>query len=310
MKLYVSITDNNWFDFLSKIPGLDEVNFWQPSPDSQFQALHRSELFLFKLHRSKITNYKDLISGGGVFNSLSILPISFAWDTFGNKNGAGSYETMRRQIVHYRRGQDNRLEDFQIGCIILTQPFFFDESEWSPSIVRGKGYDLDSEAGKIIWKSLSRIWENQKFFDLAREARRIEEERSRYGKETIIRPRLGQSAFKVEVTDAYSRSCAVTRERALPVLEAAHIKSYSDGGPHEVNNGLLLRSDMHRLFDKGYITVTPSLHIEVSRRIKDEFDNGQYYFTFHGNQIHAPQSPIESPSKEFLIWHNEKIYKG
>jgi putative restriction endonuclease len=316
MKFYVGITDNNWFNFLSKIPSIDEVNFWQPSPDSQFQALKRGELFLFKLHRSKITNYRDLIAGGGVFVSFSILPISFAWDTFGNKNGAGSYDTMRRQIVHYRRVQDNRLEDFQIGCIILTQPFFFDESEWftapewSQSIVRGKGYDLDSEAGQIIWKSLSRIWEKQKFFDLTREARRIDEEHARYGKETIFRPRLGQSAFKAEVTNAYRRSCAVTRERALPVLEAAHIKSYSDGGPHEVNNGLLLRSDMHRLFDKGYITVTLSLHIEVSRRIKDEFDNGEYYLTFHGNPIQPPQSLIERPSQEFLVWHNEKIYKG
>jgi putative restriction endonuclease len=315
MKLYVSVTDNNWFDFLSKIPNIDEVNFWQPSADSRLKSLKAGDLFLFKLHRSEKTGNRDLIAGGGVFASFSIYPISLAWEAFGNKNGAGSYAEMRRQIIHHKRTQDP-FEDFKIGCIILTQPFFFAESEWFPApewsqpIVRGKTYALDSEAGQFIWKNLTQIWEQRKVFDLDKEALRIEEEHARFGKETIIRPRLGQGAFKIVVTDAYGRSCAITRERALPVLEAAHIKSYSDGGPHEVNNGLLFRSDMHRLFDKGYITVTPSLHIEVSRRIKDEFDNGEYYFTLHDNTIHPPQSPIESPSKEFLIWHNEKIYKG
>jgi len=316
MKIYVGVTDNEWFYYLSQLKNrnpeyLDEVNFWQPSAEVPFKSIQQGEIFLFKLHSPK-----DFIVGGGVFARYSVLPISIAWEALGSKNGAGSYIEMRRQIIQYKRIQDNPFVDFRIGCIILTQPFFFDESEWfsvpewSRSIVRGKTYNLDSEAGRIIWRNLSQIWKNRKVFDLDREARRIEEEHARFGKEMTIKPRLGQGAFKIAVTEAYTRSCAITRERALPVLEAAHIKSYADGGPHEVNNGLLLRSDMHRLFDKGYITVTPDLHIEVSRCIKDEFDNGEYYFTFHGNPIHPPQSPIESPSEEFLIWHNEKIYKG
>jgi hypothetical protein len=41
-----------------------------------------------------------------------------------------------------------------------------------------------------------------------------------------------------------------------------------------VSNGLLLRSDIHRLFDKGYVTVTPDHHFEVSRRLKDDFETG------------------------------------
>lgn len=64
----------------------------------------------------------------------------------------------------------------------------------------------------------------------------------------IVRPRLGQGAFRIVVTDTYERRCAVTGERTLPVLEAAHIKSYADGGAHDITNGLLLRSDLHTLF--------------------------------------------------------------
>ena len=70
-------------------------------------------------------------------------------------------------------------------------------------------------------------------------------------------PRLGQGAFRVLVTDAYRRRCTISNERTLPVLEAAHIRPYADNGPHQLSNGLLLRSDLHRLFDLGYFTVDP-----------------------------------------------------
>jgi putative restriction endonuclease len=126
-----------------------------------------------------------------------------------------------------------------------------------------------------------------------------------------IRPRLGQDAFKVAVTDAYQRSCAITEEQSLPALEAAHIKPYGESGPHAVHNGLLLRSDVHRLFDSSYITVTPDYRIEVSRRLKEEFENGRYYYPFHGNRLHhLPSNAADHPAKDLLTWHNENIFKG
>jgi hypothetical protein len=72
-----------------------------------------------------------------------------------------------------------------------------------------------------------------------------------------VRQRLGQGAFRVLVTDAYERRCAVTGEKALPVLQAAHIRPVTKEGTHQLDNGLLLRSDIHALFDQGYVTVTP-----------------------------------------------------
>ncbi len=106
------------------------------------------------------------------------------------------------------------------------------------------------------------------------------------------------------------RRCAVTEEKILPVLEAAHIKPFSKGGEHRIDNGILLRSDMHRLFDKGYMTLTTDLHIEMSQRIKDEFDNGKYYFTFHGKEISRPMQHFDQPARKFLEWHNEKVFKS
>ena len=85
----------------------------------------------------------------------------------------------------------------------------------------------------------------------------------RYGDPRLVQPRLGQATFRIAVLDAYGRACAVTGEHSLPALEAAHIRSYAQDGPHEVRNGLLLRADLHRLFDTGYVTVTPGLRLEV-----------------------------------------------
>ncbi len=50
MLLYVAVADNNWFALHASKAGVEEVNFWRPSPDATFKALQPSELLLFKLH--------------------------------------------------------------------------------------------------------------------------------------------------------------------------------------------------------------------------------------------------------------------
>jgi putative restriction endonuclease len=133
---------------------------------------------------------------------------------------------------------------------------------------------------------------------------------ARFGEPHLIRPRLGQGAFRVLVTDIYGRRCAVTQERTLPALEAAHIRPYGDGGEHEARNGLLLRRDIHSLFDAGYVTVTPDLNFEVSRRIREEFDNGRHYYALHGKQIEPPKEIDQRPDPRALSWHNENCFRG
>lgn len=111
------------------------------------------------------------------------------------------------------------------------------------------------------------------------------------------------------VTLAYHKRCSVTGERTLPVLEASHIMPFAKQGPNLVRNGLLLRSDLHTLFDQGYLTVTPEHRIEVSRRIKEEYENGRDYYALHGSQLrHLPDDPAERPSLEFLEWHNRNVF--
>ena len=121
--------------------------------------------------------------------------------------------------------------------------------------------------------------------------------------------RLGQGAFRVLVTDAYDRRCAITGENTLPVLEAAHIRPYSDDGPHLIENGLLLRSDMHILFDKGLLTLTPEMRWEVSSQIREQYANGKLYYSYHGEHLRSiPYNAMEQPSPEYLSWHNEHVF--
>ncbi len=123
MRFFVGITDRDWFDFLSRMDGLDEVNFWQPSGQQQFRALQIGEPFLFKLHSPD-----DYIVGGGFFSHFTILPASIVWQAFGEKNGALTEEEMRARITRYRRTPNpGAADDYQIGCILLESPFFFDE---------------------------------------------------------------------------------------------------------------------------------------------------------------------------------------
>ena len=126
---------------------------------------------------------------------------------------------------------------------------------------------------------------------------------------TEVRPRLGQGLFSLAVRDAYQGACAVTREHSLPALEAAHILPYGQGGEHRVENGLLLRSDLHRLYDRGYVTVTPDYVFRVSDRLRDEFQNGRTYYQMDGAKIAVPERELWWPNREFLEWHEREVFK-
>ncbi|MFC2001241.1 HNH endonuclease [Chloroflexota bacterium] len=138
----------------------------------------------------------------------------------------------------------------------------------------------------------------------------VREGPARYGQPILTLPRLGQGSFRILVTDVYERRCAVTNERTLPALDAAHIKPYSESGQHIVSNGILMRRDLHALFDKGYVTITPSMKVEVSRRIKEEFENGRDYYRLQGSTIRLPADSANRPSRDYLEWHNSNIYRG
>lgn len=307
VRLVVAVTDDDWFNQLRQIPNLTEVNFWSPS-DTNFRALQPGELFLFKLHSPN-----NFIAGGGVFLHANSMPCSLAWEAFGEANGARSLSEMRARIARYRRVKPDEKDDFVIGCRVLTQPFFFSRDQWLPlpkdfvlNTVTFKTYSTEETEGRRLWDAV------QDTLSGAAAPSNVlsDAPQARYGEPVLVRPRLGQGAFRVLVTDSYRRRCAVSGERTLPALDAAHIRPFSEGGSHEASNGILMRRDIHSLFDLGYVTVNPTMHFEVSRKIREEYENGRQYYALHGTQLALPDESQRRPDPVALTWHNEHRFKG
>lgn len=307
MKAFIGITDPEWYRFLLARGPLDEVNFWRPLGATRFRALEPGQPFLFKLPYPL-----HAVVGGGFFAHFSAYPASLAWEAFGEKNGAATYAQMRERIEKYRRRHGRSVgphEDYEIGCIILVEPFFLREGEWvappadwGKSIVAGRTEDLTTSQGKALWEAVLGARGQA-------EHRGAESSAPIYGDPTLVRRRLGQGAFRVLVTDAYGRHCAVTGEKTLPVLEAAHIQPVASGGLHRLDNGLLLRSDVHTLFDRGYVTVTPDCQFRVSPRLKADWSNGQVYYELENRRVNVPEGEAR-PSREALEWHGDVVFRG
>jgi putative restriction endonuclease len=313
MKFYLGNTDFEWYSYLSQI-NPEDVNFWQPGGQTNFKVIAPGAPFLFKLK----SPYNS-IAGVGFFSSHTFLPISVAWDAFGNRNGCENFEELKAMIFSYRKSS---LEvNPTIGCIVLTNPIFFAKEDWidppidwAKSIVQGKSYHTEEAVGKRIWDQVESRLQKYRFFELADENKSqllLEENGApQYGRSILTKVRLGQGAFRVLITDAYSRRCSISGEKTLPVLEAAHIKPYFQSGPHFISNGLLLRSDLHKLFDSGYLTVTKDYRIEVSNRIRQEFENGKDYYQYHGEQLrNLPFRDSDKPRESFIEWHNSNVFK-
>lgn len=304
MNGFIAPTDEDWYRFLFLQQPLDEVNFWRPS--GRGLNLAAGTPFFFKLKAPY-----NAIAGFGYFARSSIVPAALAWEAFGIKNGASDEAAMRVRIEKYRESPPGPSGDYEIGCLMISQPVFFppdqwvrQPADWHRNIVSGASYDLTSAEGERIWREC-----RERLTGFVAPGVAAAEE-PRYGEPMLVRPRLGQGTFRVAVTDAYGRACAVTTEHSLPVLEAAHIKPFAENGPHAVTNGLLLRSDLHRLFDRGYVTVTPKGHFEVSQRLKSDFKNGKTYYALHGQALHLPANPAERPDPQLLAWHNEHKFKA
>src|SRR6266567_1038588 len=313
MRIFLGVTDREWFALHASKSNVDEVNFWRPSPTATFKALQPGELFLFKLHSPA-----NFIAGGGFFTRFLQLPIDLAWETFQESNGVQSLEEMRARIAEYRRAPIAANENPMIGCIMLAEPFFWREDQWIPApidfklnTVQGKGYDSESGTGRAIWEAVSerlRLLQPERLEPDTATVAAITS--NGFGKPQIVLPRLGQGLFRMLVTDVYERRCAITGERTLPVLDAVHIKPYSVVQRHEVWNGLLLRNDLHRLFDKGYLSVDPAdRRVVVSRRIKQEFEIGRDYYRLEGTIVREPRVSAFRPSVENLEYHAHIVFR-
>jgi len=310
----VALTDGRWFEFLRSLATegrLDEVNFWRPLAQTDFRSLASGEPFLLRLKHPV-----NAIAGYGFFVHATRLPIRLAWEAFRERNGDPTFESFVSRIAEYRRESplETALGTRELTCLILREVRFLPRQEWlaweqdrgwHPNIVAFKTYDLASPDGV----ALAELLKNGRPAELVEEFKPVlADERSRA--ELLATVREGQGSFRVRVLDAYARRCAVTGERALPVLDAAHIQQYRGPASNHVQNGLALRADLHRLYDAGYMTVTPEYRVEVSRRLKEDFEDGEPYYQLAGARLAVlPNDPANRPSRQALEWHASRVFR-
>jgi putative restriction endonuclease len=298
-ELYIGNTDFQWFSFLKANSPLSEVNFWQPSVQ-HFKALVEGGVFAFRLKApiNKIAGFGTLAASGNI-------TITQSWNDLGFSNGVQDMAAMIKLVSKYR--PDRPTDQFtRIGFKLLVDPVFLNEEDWidvprdwAPSIVIGKSYSSNSDEGARILRELSAHNRSPAAFNLDRSDFEgfSDGPRERFGAKTTIIPRKGQNEFRLKISSAYESTCAVSGCKTPQVLDAAHIDPYSDGGLHGYHNGILLRADLHRLFDQGLISIDDNYCVVLSPALKDH-DNS--YNHFEGQKIKLPKNRALWPSLDAL----------
>lgn len=295
----VGVTDRDWFDYFRQRPHLTEMNFWRPG--TPHTRVDPGTLWVFLLK-------SNIIAGCAFVEVSSSLPLSVAWDAFQTANGFDSKEEFFARIRQLRRTVTT--SDSEIGCIGLTSPVFFDlpfdfapfQGAWTNKSQPTKRFSTSTPEGSGLWREIQSRLGGRDLSPFSVENREVLIQRLR-------NVRIGQGGFRALVIDAYDRRCAVTGERSLPALEAAHIKPFSLVQNHTTPNGLLLRADIHKLFDAGYVTVDPALRFHVSKALKDEYSNGRIYYELDGREIRTPVTVSDRPGREYLEWHYAEVFR-
>lgn len=132
-------------------------------------------------------------------------------------------------------------------------------------------------------------------------------------KEQMVRRRIGQSAFRMAVLNAYENRCCVTGLYLPKLLIASHIKPWavSDDATEKTNpcNGLCLNAFHDRAFDQGYITISKDYTLIISPQLKDaEMDDGLKKWINEYNQKEIMLPNHFHPAKEFIEYHNDVVF--
>jgi putative restriction endonuclease len=314
---FIAVTDPEWYDYLSRLRDgrnrVDEVNFWNPGGRPLKELGSGEPVFL------RLKHPRNAIAGYGFFAHFTRLRLDEVWECFREKNGAASLLDLARLLApRLQRDPASLLSrPPEIGCTILRDAVFWETGRWIlwgasagwyPNVVRG-ATERDPERSARL---LAEIRQDhlgappeltQPFHLREADERRIVE--------AATASREGQGTFRAVLLDAYGRRCAITGERTEPVLDAAHIQPYLGPASNHVQNGILLTKEFHKLFDLGYVGITPEYEVMVSPRLRQDWMNGRRYYEHDRRPLaQLPDDPVLRPSREALAWHLDRKFKS
>lgn len=285
-------TTRAWFDELSRLR-LNRVAFWQPTPAQPGQIGLGERWYFKELGAPQILGY-------GEFAGWERLSIT---DLFERYDAACGYRTVDELLSALRIVNPSAGAQTEIGNIILENFTPFGE----PISLQTLGLqDLSvrfaylSDADPIA----SYIGGQRPNAPVTEFSLRNEDQARRAAASRKVR--IGQDDFRERLILRYGPICAFTGLQLVQTLQAAHIQPYVDEKSNHIRNGLLLRADMHRLFDLGLMTLTIDLRIRVSNRIINLDADVR---DLHGTQAKLDATGGILPSTAAIEFHAREIFE-
>lgn len=127
-------------------------------------------------------------------------------------------------------------------------------------------------------------------------------ERGKLRRQQEVTLRQGQAAFRERLLLAYDGRCAITGCSTAEVLQAAHIEPYDGPATNQTSNGVLLRADLHTLFDKGLLWIEADYSVGLADEVKDPA-----YRRLAGKTLALPRRSTDRPSKAALREHRQEF---
>ncbi len=297
----VAPTDLDWFQQLRSEGVKGEViNFWTPTPWN-ISRLQANDKLYFML-KSPIRK----IGGCGTFVEYKNMKASDAWRVYGRDNGVENLSELISRTDGYK-SKNTKKEltiDPEIGCILLKDPEFYDNNNFKTDEEEGISFPKQvvklkyfNKREKIISKEKVTTIKFSKSFELI-DSSKVKR------KQLTQKERKGQAGFRRDILKIYDNSCSVTGITQKEVLEAAHIQGYVNEESNNVQNGICLRVDIHKLFDNGLITIDSEYKVLISTMLKStEYEN------LNGKKINLPQNKTYYPSATALENHNKLVFR-
>lgn len=291
--------------------GSSATNFWSlkqkdSAPDQELARVKPGSLVLQVLKQGG----QYYIVGGGYFVKWVLLKPSKAWECFGVRNGRNSFAEMMQEIRE--QGGD---ENSDLISHILYGTFIFSNRDALPVPVEYT-QEFDDNDYRFLISTAQPIG---RYLDHILRERRAglsaEEYSSDWRGIYYLAAKHVEHAdidgFHAAVMAAYDFKCAITGDTSVPVLDVANIQPCYSKSFQSVQNGVLMRCDLHRLFSEGYITLSyvgdDAIEVRVSKSLASM--GAESYLKYDHKRITLPQDRTAWPKREYLLWHNNKCFE-
>ncbi len=291
-------------DALSHLPSKKPELVLEPGKDRRKTLPDRAKVYLWE------SGGTDLVGRGTVVAGLQDREMP-EWQRQYSSDPKTAAQIVKRAIIRINTRLEAPLTRAKIqeDTNLRSAPFFR-----NPKNITGTIFSIDQPGAEALDRLIgARVLQSYGLSDqlpqecadrLAEEELRGEfdpndDEDSRKRELKAVAARQGQSQFRLNLLEAYGRRCAITECDVEDALEAAHIVPYRNERHHSTSNGLLLRADVHTLFDLGLIAVGSDRRVLVAKRLQ----NTEFGADLAKRMLRAPESQQATPSLDALERH-------